>query len=192
MIFNRITKYIKNFIFCILCFIPAFIMYDFKYLRCRYFKYPFSKGWSWVLPDMNSRILFGINRGVPWPVSPKCTVNHPENIIFDKDDLHIFQVAGTYYQGLGAQTIIGKGTWIAYNVGLITANHDIYSLSNHSKGKDIVIGEKCWIGMNVAILPGVNLGANTIVGAGSVVTKSFPEGNVVIGGNPANIIRKLK
>jgi acetyltransferase-like isoleucine patch superfamily enzyme len=45
--------------------------------------------------------------------------------------------------------------------------------------------------MNAMILPGVHLGDNTIVGAGSVVTKSFPEGNVVIAGNPAKIIKKL-
>jgi acetyltransferase-like isoleucine patch superfamily enzyme len=58
-------------------------------------------------------------------------------------------------------------------------------------GKDVVIGNKCWIGMNAMILPGVHLGDNTIVGAGSVVTKSFPEGNVVIAGNPAKLIKKL-
>lgn len=58
-------------------------------------------------------------------------------------------------------------------------------------GKDVIIGKKCWIGMNAIILPGVKLGDNTIVGAGSVVTKSFPDGNLVIAGNPAKIINKL-
>ena len=58
-------------------------------------------------------------------------------------------------------------------------------------GKDIIIGKKCWIGMNSVILPGVVLGDHTIVGAGAVVTKSFVDGNCVIGGNPARIIRKL-
>ncbi|MDT4068951.1 type 8 capsular polysaccharide synthesis protein Cap8J, partial [Staphylococcus aureus] len=58
-------------------------------------------------------------------------------------------------------------------------------------GEDVKIGNYSWIGMNSVILPGVELGEHTIVGAGSVVTKSFPEGNVVIGGNPAKIIKKI-
>ena len=45
--------------------------------------------------------------------------------------------------------------------------------------------------MNTVILPGVSLGDHTIVGAGSVVTKSFQEGNCVIAGNPAKVIRYL-
>ncbi len=57
---------------------------------------------------------------------------------------------------------------------------------------DVNIGEKCWIGMNSVILPGVTLGTNTIVGADSIVTKSFPEGFCVIAGNPAKIIKAIK
>ncbi|EOT30778.1 acyltransferase [Enterococcus saccharolyticus] len=53
---------------------------------------------------------------------------------------------------------------------------------------DIVIGNNCFIGNSVVVLPGIKLGDTTIVAAGSVVTKSFPEGNVIIGGNPAKII----
>jgi acetyltransferase-like isoleucine patch superfamily enzyme len=45
--------------------------------------------------------------------------------------------------------------------------------------------------MNAVILPGVTLGENTIVGAGAIVTKSFPEGWCVLAGNPARVIRKL-
>jgi len=52
------------------------------------------------------------------------------------------------------------------------------------------LGERCWIGMNSIILPGVRLGDGTIVGAGSVVTHSFPGGQVMIAGNPAKIINK--
>ena len=56
--------------------------------------------------------------------------------------------------------------------------------------KKVTIGNDVWIGGSVTILPGISLGNNVIVGAGSVVTKSFPD-NVVIAGNPAKIIKKL-
>lgn len=52
----------------------------------------------------------------------------------------------------------------------------------------IKIGNDCFIGTRSIILPGVTLGDRTIVGAGSVVTKSYPEGNVIIAGNPARPI----
>lgn len=52
----------------------------------------------------------------------------------------------------------------------------------------IKIGNDCFIGIRSIILPGVTLGDQTIVGAGSVVTKSFPEGHVVIAGNPAKVL----
>lgn len=54
-----------------------------------------------------------------------------------------------------------------------------------------MIGRNCWIGMNAVILPGVKLGDYTIVGAGAVVTHSFPEGYCVIGGVPAKKIKDL-
>ena len=56
--------------------------------------------------------------------------------------------------------------------------------------KPVILRKGCWIGANVIILPGVEIGSNTVVGAGSVVTKSFQKG-VVIAGNPAKIIKNV-
>jgi acetyltransferase-like isoleucine patch superfamily enzyme len=192
---SRALNFIKYFFYFILGNIFAVFFYDRKYLRGRYFEGKVygicSIGWKWATLDGLARILLGSNRKVPWPVSYKVSVTHPKNIIFDINDMHIFHTFGTYFQGIDAKIYIGKGSYIAPNVGLITANHDLNSLDKHTIGENIVLGENNWIGMNSVILPGITLGNNTIVGAGSVVTKSFPEGNCVIGGNPAKLIKYL-
>nr|WP_303234909.1 DapH/DapD/GlmU-related protein [Methanosphaera cuniculi] len=53
------------------------------------------------------------------------------------------------------------------------------------------MGKRCWIGTNAIILPGVTIGDNVIVAAGSVVTKDIPD-NMIVGGVPAHIIRENK
>ncbi len=54
----------------------------------------------------------------------------------------------------------------------------------------ITIGNKVWIGANVTVLPGVTIGNNTIIGAGSVVNKDIPD-NVIAAGNPCKVIRSI-
>lgn len=167
------------------------IYYDNKYLTSKHFSSD-GVGARWIWQSLFWQKIMRYNSNVKWPVSHRVEVSNPQNILFDPDDIQMFQTFGTYFQAIDGKIIIGKGTWIAPNVGLITTNHNIYNLSEHVSGKDIVIEEKCWIGMNSTILPGVVLGSGTIVGAGSVVTKSFPEGNCVIAGVPAKIIKKLE
>lgn len=163
--------------------------YDKKYLTGKHFEGhlfgALAIGWEWVFIDMLGRKM---NREVRWPVSPKISVVGPENIYFHPDDLNNFQGSGNYFQGIG-NIYIGQGTYIAMNVGIITSNHTIGNLDLHDKPESVTIGKKCWIGMNSVILPGVTLGDNTVVGAGAVVSKSYPEGNCIIAGNPAKIIR---
>lgn len=79
----------------------------------------------------------------------------------------------------------------ASNVVIISGNHSVYD-QDDADLRETIIGDYCWIASNVVILAGVVLGPRTIVGAGSVVTKSFPEGYCVIGGNPAKVIKKLE
>ncbi|MCH6574207.1 MAG: acyltransferase [Bacteroidetes bacterium] len=96
---------------------------------------------------------------------------------------------GTYIQGK-AEVHFGNYVQLAPNVGVLSSNHDLYD-QRKSIDKKVVIGDYSWAGMNSVILPGVKLGTRTIVAAGSVVTKSFPEGYCVIAGSPAKIIRYL-
>jgi len=172
--------------------IVASFQYKRKYLKGRYFSSPGASGWKYIRYYFRFQKFHGLNSNVPWPVTPSVKVAGWENIDFDLDDMQIFWTGGTYFQAIDARIIIGKGTWIAPNVGLITTNHDIYNPDFHTTGKDIALGEKCWIGMNAVILPGVILGPNTTVGAGAVVTKSFPEGYCVIVGNPAKKIKDIE
>ena len=88
---------------------------------------------------------------------------------------------------------VGDYTMIAPNVTIATAGHPIlpelrqkglqYNLPVH-------IGKNCWLGAGVIVLPGVSIGDNTVVGAGSVVTKDLPS-NVVAVGNPARVLREI-
>jgi acetyltransferase-like isoleucine patch superfamily enzyme len=173
-------------------FIRFFISLFFqkKYLSGKYFDES-PLGWRWALRSIVWQKIFGYNRHIPWPVSPFITISNADNIEFDIDDINNFQAYGNYFQNFDGKIIIGKGTVIAPNVAIITANHDMQNVSEHLPGKDIIIGNNCWIGINSILLPGIHLGNHTIVGAGSVVAKSFPEGDLLIAGNPAKIIKKI-
>lgn len=176
------------FVYCLGC-----LCYDKQYLQGRYFsRTHFSTGWKWILRYWFGQKVLGRNRHVPWPVPPHAQIACPKNICFDPDDMQNFLMVGSYFQGMDATVTIGRGTMIAPGVGLITANHSLNDVEDHQAGKPITIGEKSWIAMNAVILPGVCLGPHTVVGAGAVVTKSFPEGYCVIVGNPARKIKDLK
>lgn len=183
----------KSLIKKLIAQVLGYIFYDKKYLKGREFSsYKYTSGWKWVMENVFIQKVVGYQRHIPFPVSFRSQFMNWENFVFDVDDLANFQKVGCYFQAApDAYIRIGKGTCIAANVGIITANHDLNDLSIHQQGKDVNIGEKCWIGMNSTILPGVTLGEGTVVGAGSVVTKSFPQGHCVIAGNPAKIIREL-
>lgn len=94
------------------------------------------------------------------------------------DDTHIY---------IGDHTVMGP------NVNLATANHPLlpelrekayqYNLPIH-------IGKNCWLGAGVIVVPGVTIGDNTVIGAGSVVTKDIPANSLAVG-NPCRVLREL-
>ncbi|HEX8923447.1 MAG TPA: acyltransferase [Patescibacteria group bacterium] len=92
---------------------------------------------------------------------------------------------------------IGKKCLLSYNVSLLDHDHlvsdpEISPMDGLiTEGKNIVIGDDCFIGAHSFILKGVTLGQHCVVAANSVVTKSFPDYSV-IGGNPAVLIKNLK
>lgn len=164
------------------------VFYDKKYLKGKFFDEK-RMGFLWALKSL-PRLGKLKRQNITWPVGKNTTVLNGHNIFFDPSSINIFQQHGCYYQAF-SKIIIGKDVWIAQNVGIITANHDLKNPEKHSVGKDVLIGDRCWVGMNSVILPGVILGENTVVGAGSVVTKSFPEGHCVIVGNPATKLKDI-
>lgn len=90
---------------------------------------------------------------------------------------------------------IGKNCLISYNVSILDADHNVDTKispmkSGMAKSEEIIIEDDCFIGAHSFILKGVHLGKHCVVGAGSVVTKSFVSRSVVAG-NPAKLIRKL-
>lgn len=92
----------------------------------------------------------------------------------------------------GEPYLVEIGDDVTISLGTHLLTHDNSVIKCNIDATDyfgrIIIGDHCFIGANSILLPGVTLGERTIVGAGSVVTKSFPQGNVVIAGNPAKII----
>lgn len=110
-----------------------------------------------------------------------------KNIQIGKD---VFINSGCRFQDHGG-IVIGDGTLIGHNVVLATINHD---LDPQKRGDNILapitIGKSVWIGASATVLPGVRIGDGAVVAAGAVVTKDVPE-NVVVGGVPARVLKKI-
>lgn len=92
-----------------------------------------------------------------------------------------------------AKVTIGDNCQFAPNVSIYTAGHPIHPVSRNSLyeyGISVTIGDNVWIGGNTVILPGVHIGSNTVIGAGSVVSKDIPDWTVAAG-NPCRVIRQI-
>lgn len=88
---------------------------------------------------------------------------------------------------------VGDYTMIGPNVVLATAGHPInpeLRQKAYQYNAPIHIGKNCWLGAGVMVMPGVTIGDNVVIGAGSVVTKDLPS-NVIAVGNPCRVLREV-
>ena len=133
-------------------------------------------------------IYFGkgiILRGVP-------QLLYAKNIRFG----HNVRLNDRVYLHAAEGITIGENTTLSYGVAIITESYNVTDynkyIQRHHLGASVKIGKNVWICANSTILPGVTIGNNIIVGAGSVVTKDLLEENSLYAGNPAKFIKKME
>jgi len=88
---------------------------------------------------------------------------------------------------------VGDGTMFGPNCVIATAGHPILPelrIEAYQYNFPVHIGKNCWLGAGVVVLPGVTIGDNSVIGAGSIVTKDIPA-NVVAYGNPCRVVREI-
>ena len=122
-------------------------------------------------------------------VKPPLAVDYGENVhigarTFVNSNLTALDVA---------RITIGEDCQIGPNVQLLTPTHPVEPQPRRDKleaARPIVLGDNVWLGGGVIVCPGVTIGDNTVVGAGSVVVRDLPA-NVVAVGNPARVVREI-
>lgn len=138
--------------------------------------------------------LFRINASIKTQVHFTSTFIG-NNLFFDKKDLDCrvsFAVSGgLYIQSLNG-VYFGRNVLLAPGVKIISANHSLDYSREAEKSPPIKIGDHVWLGANVIVLPGVEIGDGCVVAAGSVVTRSFLENKIIIAGNPARKIKTVE
>lgn len=146
-----------------------------------------------ILPRMLfMQKVLGFNRRVPWPVHFTSKVSGWEFIDIGIAGSPGFMGGCYIFAKQDSPISIGDYCVISANVCLAGYNHDVYDYTQFPTKGGIRIGHYCWIGMNASVMPGVTLGNHTVVAAGSVVTRSFPEGYCVLAGVPARVIKRLE
>jgi acetyltransferase-like isoleucine patch superfamily enzyme len=96
----------------------------------------------------------------------------------------------------GADIIIDDDVMMGSGVHIYVTTHKFDDLSislidnGYRMSENVVLHKGCWLGANIIVLPGVEIGENSVIGAGSVVTRSIPKGVLAVG-NPAKVIREI-
>ena len=133
-----------------------------------------------------------INSYTPWPVHFTSKIISPSNIHGSRAEgfRPIGMAVGNYIDAR-CGIIIEENVHVGPRVSIISKNHNLTDYDNFDESAPVTLHRDCWIATGAIILAGVELGEHTVVGAGSVVTHSFTEGNVLIAGNPARVIKHL-
>ncbi|MFQ9669397.1 sugar O-acetyltransferase [Thomasclavelia spiroformis] len=117
------------------------------------------------------------------------TCDYGNNIVLGKN---VFINSNCYFMD-GAKITVGDNVFIGSSCGFYTANHPLdYQTRNQGieQALPILIGNNVWLGGNVIVLPGVEIGDGCVIGAGSVVTKDI-EANSIATGVPCKVIKKI-
>ena len=122
----------------------------------------------------------------------RAELSAPNSRIIFEDDISVGQ--NLHIVCYKDDLVIGRGTTISGNVFISNVNHDYHELGKpiikqELKYKNTIIGENCFIGYGVAILPGTELGKQCIVGANSTVFGCFPDYSVIVG-SPARVVKR--
>lgn len=139
--------------------------------------------------------LFRVNKSVSFMIHYTSRINDPQGIEIEESAeskvvYQCFASSNGCYMNAYNGIKIAKNVMFASGVKLISANHDFIERKKHIKSSPIIIEENVWLGANVIVLPGVKIGKNSIIGAGSIVTKNV-EANAVYVGNPAQKVKEL-
>lgn len=137
--------------------------------------------------DIMKKLFKSVGNNV-W-IEPDFRCEFGKNITIGKD---VYINFGCVILDCG-QVSIGNSTLIGPNVGIFSGNHTTDAEERAAGGlipKPVTIGNRVWICGNVSIVPGVSIGDDTIIGAGSVVTHDIPS-CVIAAGNPCRVLRRI-
>ena len=166
---QKLTLLLEEYLVFLIRYIPS---YEGMFIRRLFYKVVFKKAGkhSLIWPNVYITHCFNINSGdylcINW-------------------ETHIDGRGGIE---IGDYVLIGPNVFIGSSNHFVSSENNTPRLFLGHKNEPVKIGSNIWIGANVVICPGVTIGNNSIIGAGSVVTKDVPD-SVIVAGNPA-IIKK--
>ena len=85
--------------------------------------------------------------------------------------------------------VLGDNVYFGPGVKIISANHKLHNVKEHTKTREIRIGNNTWLEADCIILPGVHIGNNCIIGAGAIVSRDVPDDSLVVGNRETTVLR---